>query len=138
MSNWKLSSTLNVLKISQILCYVANFPNQKGPRTPSQNCRKNPWLWICNLLKATTNIAPAGDRTPDLRDWNPTLYPCASPLHYIRHFYLAKQFCFLDSDCLVVGKSLGSSRRSVGKYPVKPLCPEGDSQTIGTYRCRNH
>ena len=37
-----------------------------------------------------------------------------------RHFYLAKQFCFLDADCLVVGESQGSSRRSVGKYPVKP------------------
>ena len=31
-----------------------------------------------------------------------------------RHFYLAKQFCFLDADCLVVGESQGSSRRSVG------------------------
>ena len=47
-----------------------------------------------------------------------------------RHFYLAKQFCFLDADCLVVGESQGSSRRSVGKYPVKPPRPEGDSQTI--------
>ena len=55
-----------------------------------------------------------------------------------KHFYLAKQFCFLDSNCLVVGESQGSSRRSVGKYPVKPPRPEGDSQTIGTYRCRNH
>ena len=43
-----------------------------------------------------------------------------------RHFYLAKQFCFLDADCLVVGESQGSSRRSVGKYPVKPPRPEGD------------
>ena len=49
-----------------------------------------------------------------------------------RHFYLAKQFCFLEADCLVVGESQGSSRRSVGKYPVKPPRPEGDSQTIGT------
>ena len=55
-----------------------------------------------------------------------------------RHFHLAKQFCFLDADCLVVGESQGSSRRSVGKYPVKPPRPEGDSQTIGSYRCRNH
>ena len=55
-----------------------------------------------------------------------------------KHFYLAKQFRFLDADCLVVGESQGSSRRSVGKYPVKPPRPEGDSQTIGTYRCRNH
>ena len=47
-----------------------------------------------------------------------------------RHFYLAKQFCFLDADCLVVGESQGSSRRSVGKYPVKPPRPEGDSQTM--------
>ena len=46
------------------------------------------------------------------------------------HFYLAKQFCFLDADCLVVGESQGSSRLSVGKYPVKPPPPEGDSQTI--------
>ena len=44
----------------------------------------------------------------------------------------------LDAECLVVGESQGSSRRSVGKYPVKPPRPEGDSQTIGTYRCRNH
>ena len=55
-----------------------------------------------------------------------------------RHFYLAKQFYFLDADCLVMGESQGSSRRSVGKYPVKPPRPEGDSQTIGTYRCKNH
>ena len=48
------------------------------------------------------------------------------------HFYLTKQFCFLDADCLVVGESQGISRRSVGKYPVKPPRPEGDSQTIGT------
>ena len=32
----------------------------------------------------------------------------------------------------------GSSQRSVGKYPVKSPRQEGDSQTIGTYRCRNH
>ena len=44
-----------------------------------------------------------------------------------RHFYLAKQFCFLDADCLVVEESQDSSRRSVGKYPVKPLRLEGDS-----------
>ena len=49
-----------------------------------------------------------------------------------KHVYLAKQFCFLDADCLVVGESQGSSRRSAGKYPVKPPRPEGDSQTIGT------
>ena len=48
-----------------------------------------------------------------------------------------KQFCFLDADCLVVGKSRSSSRRSAGKYPVKPPRPEGDSQTIDTYQCRN-
>ena len=47
-----------------------------------------------------------------------------------RHFYLAKQFCFLDADCLVVGGSQGSSRRSAGKSPVKPPRPEGDSETI--------
>ena len=58
--------------------------------------------------------------------------------HQARHFYLAKQFCFLDADSLVVEESQGSSRGSVGKYPVKPPRPEGDSQTIGTYRCRNH
>ena len=46
---------------------------------------------------------------------------------------LTKQFCFLDADCLVVGESQGSSQRSVGKYPVKPPHPEGDSQTIDTY-----
>ena len=43
-----------------------------------------------------------------------------------------KQFCFLDADCLVVGESQSSSRRSAGKYPVKPPRPEGDSQTIDT------
>ena len=50
-----------------------------------------------------------------------------------------KQFCFLDADCLVVGKSQSSSRRSAGKYPVKPPRSEGDSQTIDTYmyHCRN-
>ena len=47
-----------------------------------------------------------------------------------RHFYLAKQFCFLDADCQVTGESQGSSRRSVRKYPVKPSRPESDSQTI--------
>ena len=31
-----------------------------------------------------------------------------------------KQFCFLDADCLVVGESQSSSRRSAGRYPVKP------------------
>ena len=36
------------------------------------------------------------------------------------------------------GESRGSSRRSVRKYLVKSLCPEGHSQTIGTYQCRNH
>ena len=30
-------------------------------------------------------------------------------------------FCFLDTDCLMLGGSLGSSRRSAGKYPVKRL-----------------
>ena len=44
-----------------------------------------------------------------------------------------KQFCFLDADCLVVVESQGSSRRSVVKYPVKLVHPEGDSQTSGTY-----
>ena len=24
--------------------YDSNFPNLKGPRAPSQNCQKNPWL----------------------------------------------------------------------------------------------
>ena len=38
-----------------------------------------------------------------------------------KHFFLAKQFCFLDADSQVaVGESQGTSRRSVGKYPVKP------------------
>ena len=49
---------------------------------------------------------------------------------HARHFDLATQFCFLDADCLVVGDNQGSSRRSVGKCPVKSLCPKGDSQTI--------
>ena len=48
-----------------------------------------------------------------------------------------KQFCFLDADCLVVGESQSSSRRSAGRYPVKPPRPEGDSQTIHTLQCRN-
>ena len=46
-----------------------------------------------------------------------------------------KQFCFLDADCLVVGESQSSSRRSAGRYPVKPPRPEGDSQTIDTLQC---
>ena len=49
-----------------------------------------------------------------------------------------KQFCFLDADCLVVGESQSSSRRSAGRYPVKPPRPEGDSQTIDTLQCRNY
>ena len=48
-----------------------------------------------------------------------------------------KQFCFLDADCLVVGESQSSSRRSTGRYPVKSPRPEGDSQTIDTLQCRN-
>ena len=36
-----------------------------------------------------------------------------------------KQFCFLDADCLVVGESQSSSRRSAGRYPMKPPRPEG-------------
>ena len=59
--------------------------------------------------------------------------PWAGDRHQAKHFYLAKQFCFLDADCLVVGESQGSYRRLVGKYPVKPPRPEGDSQTIGTF-----
>ena len=50
----------------------------------------------------------------------------------------AKQFCFQDADFLVVGESQGSSRCSDGKYPMKPPRPEGDSQTIDTYRRRNN
>ena len=42
-----------------------------------------------------------------------------------------KQFCFLDADCLVVGESQSSSRRSAGRYPVKPPRPEGDCQSLG-------
>ena len=49
-----------------------------------------------------------------------------------------KQFCILDADCLVVGESQGSFQHSAGKYPVKPPRPEGDSQTIDTYHCRNN
>ena len=48
------------------------------------------------------------------------------------HFYLAKQFCFLDADCLVMGESQGIPRRSVRKYPVKPPRPEGDSPLVHT------
>ena len=50
----------------------------------------------------------------------------------VRHSYLAKKFCFVNPDCLVVGHSQGSSLHLVGKFPLKPLCSEGDSQTIGT------
>ena len=46
-----------------------------------------------------------------------------------------KQFCFYIRR--VVGESQSSSRRSAGKYPVKTPRPEGDSQTIDTYLCRN-
>ena len=49
-----------------------------------------------------------------------------------KQFCLAKQFCFSDADCLVVGERQGSFRRSAGKYPVKQPRPEDDSQTIGT------
>ena len=46
--NLVVLSILNILKISQIQGYVANFPNWKGPRAPSQNCQKNPcWaMWF--------------------------------------------------------------------------------------------
>ena len=65
------------------------------------------------------------------------LFTCFYLLTYRRYARLIiKQFCFLDADCLEVGESQGSSPRSVGKYPVKPPRPEGDSQTIDTYRCR--
>ena len=47
--NLVVLSILNILKISQIQGYVANFPNWKGPRAPSQNCQKNPWLF-CLIL----------------------------------------------------------------------------------------
>ena len=43
-----------------------------------------------------------------------------------------------SSDCLVVGESQGGSRLPVGQYPVKPSGPEGDSQSIDTYRCKNN
>ena len=36
-----------------------------------------------------------------------------------KQFCLAKQYCFLDADCLVVGESQGTSRCSGEKYPVK-------------------
>ena len=49
-----------------------------------------------------------------------------------RHFYFAKQFCFLDANCLVVGESQGRSRCSVGKYPVKPLV-HTDAGTIDSF-----
>ena len=32
---------------------------------------------------------------------------------------------FLDADCLEVGETQGSSKRLVGKYPVKPVHLEG-------------
>lgn len=44
-------------------------------------------------------------------------------------------FCFLDKDCQVVGKSQGSSPGSARKYPVKPPRQKVDSQTIDTYNC---
>ena len=31
------------------MVYRANFPNLKGPRAPSQNCKKNPWLLLLIL-----------------------------------------------------------------------------------------
>ena len=37
-----------------------------------------------------------------------------------------------------LGGSHSSSRCSVGKFPVKPSCPEGDNQTIEICRCRNN
>ena len=48
-------------------------------------------------------------------------------------------WCLKDGlQTLVVGESQGSCPHSVGKYPVKPLRLEGDSQTIDTYRCRKN
>ena len=36
---------------------------------------------------------------------------------------LAKPFCFLDADSLVVRESQGRSQRSVGKYPCETTMP---------------
>ena len=41
-----------------------------------------------------------------------------------------KQFLLLKRRLSSAGGSQGSSRRSAGKYPVKPLRPEGDSQPL--------
>ena len=57
--------------------------------------------------------------------------------HQAWRFYLAKQCCFLDADCLVLGESQVSSRRSVGKNPVKPPRPEGDSKNIDSFFFNN-
>ena len=37
-------------KFPKIVVYRANFPNLKGPRAPSQNCKKNPCTPICDIL----------------------------------------------------------------------------------------
>ena len=45
------------------MVYHTNFPNLKGPRAPSQNCKKNPWLchsrcqyWkVCLLVNFVQN-----------------------------------------------------------------------------------
>ena len=37
--------------------YPANFPNLKGPRAPSQNCKKNPWvLFLIFINDLSDNI----------------------------------------------------------------------------------
>ena len=48
--------------------------------------------------------------------------------HQARQFCLAKQFCFLDADCLVVEESHGSSQCLDGKYSVKSVL----TSTIGS------
>ena len=53
---------------------------------------------------------------------------------YSKHLFTE----YYMEDCLVVGESQSISRRSAGKYPVKPPRREGDSQTIDAhYQCRN-
>ena len=104
----------------------ASFPKQSGTGMPSlirssplPNCRMIVYLNSLPLLELVTNLP------------RPSLFLLTGDRRQ------TKQFCFLDADCLVVGESQSNSRRSAGRYPVKPPRPEGDSQTIDTLQCRN-
>ena len=79
---------------------------------------------FCDLLKATTNGAPADDRTRNLWDRSPTLYPMHSPLHTC--MYDSKNVMFLL--CLWDCRS-DNANRNVSCRPCRliSLIPSGQA-----------